>query len=176
MPNWCSNTLIVAGEQTELLRFAESVKGTEDGEETGLTFQHIKPEPPNIGSDGTVINGVMPDWYQWRVENWGTKWDASDVMGPDLEEATRWSPAKLTFSFMTAWAPPQPVILKASQDWPTLTFVLSYDEGGMDFGGYDVYQKGERVEYEEGNSRATTWADAASYRIDDMTYEASQQS
>lgn len=43
-----------------------------------------------------------PTWYNWSVENWGTKWDASSVKLTQKGKV-------LIFEFKTAWAPPVPV-------------------------------------------------------------------
>ena len=50
-------------------------------------------------------------WYDWCRENWGTKWNASDVR---LEEG----PMTLHYYFDTAWSSPRPVIQKLSEMFP----------------------------------------------------------
>lgn len=44
-------------------------------------------------------------WYDWCVENWGTKWPASEV-------DTKVVADRLVFNFFTAWDPPFPIISK----------------------------------------------------------------
>jgi hypothetical protein len=56
-------------------------------------------------------------WYDWRVTNWGTKWDVVDVEITqsltlhDDEEDQEPSSMNASFSFncWTAWSPPIPV-------------------------------------------------------------------
>jgi hypothetical protein len=52
-------------------------------------------------------------WYDWAVENWGTKWNAYDVeyfTGP-IPNATRLKDGRqLLYRLTTAWAEPRPII------------------------------------------------------------------
>ena len=52
------------------------------------------------------------NWYDWRVENWGTKWGAYDGY-------TKIGKTQLTFVFSTAWSFAYPVAQKL--------FTLGYD-------------------------------------------------
>lgn len=58
-----------------------------------------------------------PTWYEWRIRNWGTKWDVED---------SRLSPDGIV-SFVTAWSMPLPILKKLSYATPLL--VLGIDEG-----------------------------------------------
>lgn len=58
-----------------------------------------------------------PTWYEWRIRNWGTKWDVEDA---------RLSPDGIV-SFVTAWEMPLPILEKLSYATPLL--VLGIDEG-----------------------------------------------
>ena len=44
------------------------------------------------------------NWYDWCVEEWGTKWDVgkSDIDDPAAPE----TPNSITLSFQSAWSPP----------------------------------------------------------------------
>ena len=49
------------------------------------------------------------NWYDWRLENWGTKWNACECkISPDMNR----------IEFETAWCPPVEVIEKIFQDNP----------------------------------------------------------
>jgi hypothetical protein len=54
---------------------------------------------------------LMPDWYEWRLENWGTKWDVCEVEIDEdcLEYSDDKKVAWFSFRCWTAWAPPVPV-------------------------------------------------------------------
>lgn len=48
------------------------------------------------------------NWYNWRIANWGTKWNACDleVDYDDVEDINN-----ITYRFSTAWSPPIPIML-----------------------------------------------------------------
>jgi hypothetical protein len=129
-----------------------------------LSFSKILPEPDYDGYKDQPSGG-MPDWWHWRTTNWGTKWDVGEcIVG--LNEAD--GHPEVVFSYDTAWAPSLPVSEELSKQFPDVMVVHSYDEPGMDFGGYTVFVGGD-VSYEvEGGSRVCTWAEAA---CNSMEYE-----
>jgi hypothetical protein len=65
MPNWCSNRATISG-PAPVIREITDILNQED---TPLLAWMV-PEPKYEGDQ---------DWYNWRVSNWGTKWDISDV-------------------------------------------------------------------------------------------------
>ena len=96
MPNWCYNKITVYGnEQTEKIKEVEKLF------DSRTPFNDIFPQPdwnntPNEngelpqleqhkGKDGQIIFETynFPDgrnddrWYDWRLQNWDTKWEAS---------------------------------------------------------------------------------------------------
>ena len=84
---------------------------------------------------------LMPDWYEWRVENWGTKWDVCEVEideeGLEYSDDTYPNGPVAWFSFRcwTAWGAPIPVWdrlhamgIEVQADY--------HDEGGMFEGEY----------------------------------------
>lgn len=76
------------------------------------------------------------DWYGWRVQNWGTKWDVDASRIQVLDD----SPGYLSLEFDTAWSPPDGVYAALLDliDKHTLNVHLTwfYDEPGMQFAGY----------------------------------------
>lgn len=59
-----------------------------------------------------------PDWYHWRNEHWGVKWDANEFdMGSE-------GPTHLQFMFNTPWGPARPVLAKMREMWPKLDFKI----------------------------------------------------
>lgn len=51
-----------------------------------------------------------PTWYEWRIQNWGTKWNAS---GAEVLDGR--------LSFLTAWNAPKQILEKLSQMFPSIT-------------------------------------------------------
>ena len=79
------------------------------------------------------------DWYDWSLENWGTKWDA-------CEGGTHISDYEVEASFDTAWAPPTPWLEKVSVKYKKLRFELEYTEEGMGFEGKAFAKAGDLVD------------------------------
>jgi hypothetical protein len=134
MPNWCHNTLEVRGPASLLAAYAEYVKT----DEQPLTFEADVPRPEFEGAA----------WYDWSIENWGTKWDASFsgpmiALGTDAMDVDRAVEAQgvygavevLVYKFDTAWSPPTPWLEATGLKWPELEFVLTYAELGADYAG-----------------------------------------
>lgn len=71
----------------------------------------------------------FPTWYEWRIANWGTKWDACN---PSL---TTRSDNSLELFFETAWSFPEPVMQKLAEMFPRLTLHGTVDEEGGYFYG-----------------------------------------
>jgi hypothetical protein len=119
MPNWCENILTVSDKTPE---FVEFMKG-------GIDFQKIKPCPyPDSDTTGA--------WYQWCVDNWGTKWNAAN------DEETNFADDDY-IRFTTAWSPPIAAIQELAAKFPTMKFTLKYFEGGMFFGGIVELSNGQ---------------------------------
>lgn len=84
-----------------------------------------------------------PTWYEWSIQNWGTKWPARDAEVSDYM-------SRKVVTFWTAWDPPMPLIQKLAETWPTCSFTLDYDED-EDYDGTDcrcaVFKNGVMVEH-----------------------------
>ena len=68
-------------------------------------------------------------WYHWCIENWGTKWDVSEL---DIE----YDDEQLELTFSTAWSPPEGIMQELKDKYPDLSFSCFYDEPGMEVAGY----------------------------------------
>ena len=69
-------------------------------------------------------------WYDWRVQNWDTKWDCYDVDVDDCDVD------HLIITFNTAWSPPEAICHKLREDYPDLAVSWFYDEPGCEIAGY----------------------------------------
>lgn len=147
MPNWCWNHLQIEGDESQLLEALKLLK--EDGKEE-LTFNLAKPQPPNLFNDSLSFAEMkeldakgIPNWYNWNIQNWGTKWDAYNSyisMESDL----------LDISFETAWSPPTEwfysLVEQLQSKQIEVRAILKYSEEGMGFcgaylmeGDYEVF-------------------------------------
>ena len=120
MPNHCYNkvTFYSSGNDTDETRNQmRDIKQMFDEESI---FTQIIPEPdwpntPNKNGELPVkhedpwltyrwSDGRQDDrWYDWRVQNWDTKWDAYDVVVTDDD------PESVEIEFNTAWSPPEAI-------------------------------------------------------------------
>jgi len=110
------------------------------------------------GTGKTFPPGESGSWYEWRLSNWGCKWDAS-FGGPfialggaemDVEASVEAlggtiTPTCLIYKFDTPWGPPTEFLHTIAPRFPSLSFELKYGEPGNDFAGRIVYEKGEFV-------------------------------
>ena len=163
MPNWCMNVLTIYGGESKTAPVCESMKGVlpsdEGNSETPFSFHSVIPQPDFLldendprrtgkppkssellASLSNTDQRVMPDWYTWRCDKWGTKWDIS----PDnifVEKRAR----SVMYSFETAWSPPHPVIAALSAKFPTVKMMLRFREEGMGFKGSITFLGGQVV-------------------------------
>ena len=70
-------------------------------------------------------------WYDWRVHNWGTKWDCYDLSVDECE-----MPNGFEASFNTAWSPPEDIHRAIVEKYPNVSISWFYDEPGMEVAGY----------------------------------------
>lgn len=169
MPNHCDNTLQITGPEVDIRRFIHITKC--DEKEPYVIAQHM-PIPNNFKGDG---------WYTWCVNNWGTKW--GDYETQLFKEA----PDEAIFHYQTAWGPYSDEFLqKISKPFPTLTFLMQYEERGCCFAGVSAVRNGDVLyaqcvepalpEYNEDDE--DQWYDemndAYLREIDRMTVEAEQ--
>ena len=188
MPNWCSNTLIVEGDLNELVDFkskvlvpSETTKGDLD-----FTMEGLHPTPKELLEMTSPVmwrgelhdeegqkefeNHVKElekkygytDWYNWRVDNWGTKWDAGDSYVDERDGES------LCINYTTAWGPNSMFVHYASKQFPNLHFKLSYEEPGMGFCGcYEVKNGGE--DFDDLMEGDLEWKDEYTDRL--VTYD-----
>lgn len=123
MPNWVRNKLFVHGKTDKVKQFLLDIAS--DGEH--ISFEKILPRPKEIG-DG---------WYDWSLENWGTKWDVSET----YEDENGW------VCFDTAWSTPFVIMLKLSERYPDLTLEVKFadEDLGNNCGEY-ILKNGEDIE------------------------------
>jgi hypothetical protein len=139
-PNWCEVELDIYGSFDDLTDFANNAKSVDEP----LSFASLVPEPNYEGYLDCEVTDGMPDWYNWRIDNWGVKWDIAEVQyynGPD----------SLGYSFETPWGPPDVWVATVSKLYPSLKFVITYAEMGMDFGGKIEYINGTITKEESGS-------------------------
>lgn len=116
MPNWCSNRARITGPAPVIKEIVEVLN-----QENPELLNWMVPQP-RFENDS--------DWYDWNINNWGTKWDVTDVYFEQPADED-----EIEFSFCTAWGPP----IEAFQTWAQadgrVQFTLEYWEPGVGFVG-----------------------------------------
>lgn len=170
MPNWCYNSLCVSGNKEILADFVSKTIVPQDmsnevdyDERHRFTFNILHPLPKALegetsplrrldGEDDAQYKERMSenirlygaeDWYKWRIDNWGTKWDARDTWVEKLDDQN------LNVRFSTAWSPPIDWFEKIIPMYPQLNFDLIFDEESQDYCGRLTGTNGE-IELEVG--------------------------
>ena len=123
MPNHVLNRLHFDTDEETAKAILAFIQKDDDGENEKygpgtFDFNKLVPMPTEYLKTG--------EWYNWRWNNWGTKWNAYE------EEYDGGN----TISFLTAWAPPHEVIEALSEQFPGVYFTHRWaeEEIGVDVG------------------------------------------
>ena len=87
----------------------------------------------NLGPDAKerCAREGIPTWYDWQIENWGTKWNAcsnEDVVIEKLSDRL----TTATYRFLTAWDAPRPVIAAIIKQNPDIEVSGGYVHEGYE--------------------------------------------
>jgi hypothetical protein len=94
------------------------------------------------------------DWYEWRIANWGTKWNVEkDVDIDDLSNES------ITLTFSTAWSPPIPAVEALCDQYPEISVTLRYIETGNWFAGTVYGEDGAIRDYPENDDGIRTFGE-----------------
>ena len=131
MPNWCINNITIEHDDPAMVdRFERAYN-------SGKTCEEFLPMPEDTGDD----------WYNWNVNNWGTKWDIGKPEQYGFK-ATRMG-NQVSASFDSAWVPPIGLYgklfklgynVKATYWEPGMAFCGIWDNGYskyVEYGGMD---------------------------------------
>ena len=111
MPNWCDNSLRLSHSDPAMI--SRAAKAIEDDR----LLEEFIPRPAD----------QEDNWYDWNIENWGTKCDITDAYVGDATDT------ELYAYFDTAWSPP----VEAYAHLEALGFKVGamYHEPGMAYYG-----------------------------------------
>lgn len=117
MPNWCDNVVTFSHADPEMIR--RVVTGY-TGEGLMAEFWPIPDKLINTiaGSYGdpdqqaeleqrereNILEFGYRNWYDWALDNWGTKWDITS--GENGDPSVSEDGLSVQFSFNSAWSPP----------------------------------------------------------------------
>ena len=159
MPNWCDNTVEVVGAKEVL----EQILTKSKDENQPFSFQQLVPQPEEL--EGTKHHGkkatandeqewanalagnrkyVYTDWYNWRLANWGTKWDLDfdTTQISKIVPTTDGKQFKFEIGYSTAWSPALSFWQNLSEQYPIKVKNL-YAEEGVGYFGRAFIENGE---------------------------------
>jgi len=174
MPNWCNNGLTLEHKDSAMVQRAY------DALREGRFLQEFIPCPQDLIDTVSGFVGEGQDaleakqtanrekygyatWYDYNVNEWGTKWD----VGGDDGLMEMINPNTLQASFESAWAPP----VAAYEKLCALGFIIKafYEEPGMAFCGIVTGDEDffDDEYYEYGGETSDTVRDVIGEELDD---------
>ncbi len=148
MPNWCNNTITIGGPNSMIDKIEKIVNEEKDA---GGLLNFMSPIPPALKDTVSGSESAKPDWqkknsaklikeygydnwYDWCLNNWGTKWDICEYYNVSHNEINDYE-SSITFSFDSAWSPPLTSFETFIDNHSDCSLVAWYYEGGCDFMG-----------------------------------------
>lgn len=161
MPNWCNNVVEITHEDPAMIERVRKAFNE------GALLQEFIPVPKELKeavADFTVNEALVEkfgysNWYDFCVNEWGTKWDigANGYMAEDNSNG-------LSLTFDSAWSPP----IGAYEKLVELGFEIRayYYEPGMCFAG--IWEDGYDDFYEYSNMDSTEAKETLPEALDEM--------
>ena len=174
MPNWCNNTVEITHSDPAKIR--ELVAAVNEGK----FLNYCKPVPEalqivagRVGDDNDPKQIALQEqtmhnlstygyanWYDWCVNEWGTKWDVDAIETIELEGDVD----HITFGFDSAWSPPTGAMEYLMDQGFTVR--LYYYEPGMAFAG--IFDENGDDCYDLSGMSSDTVRDAIPMALDEM--------
>ena len=163
MPNDCTNSFKITGittDQWQQIARTFQVRDPDDQQDFLKTFypepdyrvtpvaktfpevsaQHAKNEDEReriLKNEPTIRDNA---WWDWRVQNWGTKWDVYSCCNDWVDQQPS---TEFNTSFCTAWSPlSEKFMAVLSKHFPGAILSNYYEEEGEDFCGVTVAKDG----------------------------------
>lgn len=115
MPNHVLNHVTFDSRFDEIREYVKGENGIFD-------FNKIVPMPDDVYASREILS-ENPLWYDWSIENWGTKWNCYEQ-----------EHSHNGFQFWTAWSAPEQIYIALSKQFPDV--VITVDFADEDTGGY----------------------------------------
>ena len=170
MPNWCNNNATIShADPAKIRALAQAIN-------EGKFCSHVIPVPEDLNITAGFLGNTdeqkelerkeqanlekygVKNWYDFCVNNWGTKWDVEAYDTVEVKNNT------IEFGFDSAWAPPVGVYEALVND--DFEVVAYYNEPGMAYIG--KYDNGYDECLEYGGETSATVRDVIGDELDDM--------
>jgi hypothetical protein len=109
--------------------------------ESEFSFKTLHPPP--VFPPVQDLSGEDTRWWEWNIENWGTKWDRYNFRFE--HKGSR----GLMVKFTTAWDPPYSFFQHLLEKYPDLWLHCEWMEEGGEAGVFIGYTKEGEVEIKE---------------------------
>ena len=146
MPNYCNNNIVITGPNSVIDKIEKIANG-----DKGDLLQYFYPMPKALQDttaplqkDATKEEKAKAkenlkkygydNWYDWRVENWGTKWDIMEFYNINRKEIGE-DESEISLGFDTAWAPALGAYERFIDKNSNCSLKAYYYEPGCDFMG-----------------------------------------
>ena len=146
MPNYCNNNIVITGPNSVIDKIEKIANG-----DKGDLLQYFYPMPKALQDttaplqkDATKEEKAKAkenlkkygydNWYDWRVENWGTKWDIMEFYNINRKEIGE-DESEISLGFDTAWAPALGAYERFIDENSNCSLKAYYYEPGCDFMG-----------------------------------------
>ena len=206
MPNWCDNQITITGPNSVIDKIEKIVKEEENidlsskekGETPGL-LQFFYPMPKELldteagptaktkaeknARKSRKLEFGAENWYDWRLNNWGTKWEVCEFYGVDKQPDALIGDSTISFAFSSAWSPPIGAYEQFLSDNDKCSLKAWYYEGGCDFMGCWDNGDADCLAPSDYKSTDDFWQDGIGSTLDDVfnitesmaEYEAEQE-
>lgn len=142
MPNYCDNELKITGLQKDVVKFLNDFsKKSEESDTLDFDMNNIVPQPST--PDDPEFN-----WYNWRLDNWGCKWNINiyntvEDAYDQIIDAEADDEVETVIPYETPWGPNLEFLQIASRKYPDLEFNSKFYEPGCEVAGDFTYINGD---------------------------------
>tara|TARA_B100001250_G_C19808504_1_gene794599 strand:- start:798 stop:1262 length:465 start_codon:yes stop_codon:yes gene_type:complete len=134
MPNWTYNNVQFIGKTEDNVKQLQTMLKSDDNE---FDFNNVIPMPNELSDTVSGSENAKPEWqkeqskklkakygadnwYDWSINNWGTKWNACNTE-VELNENV------LNYTFETAWDAPREIVRALEHMKETILKDISID-------------------------------------------------
>ena len=146
MPNYCNNNIVITGSNSVIDKIEKIANGDKGDllqyfypmpkalEDTTAPLQKDATKEEKAKAKENLKKYGYDNWYDWRVENWGTKWDIMEFYNINRKEIGE-DESEISLGFDTAWAPALGAYEKFIDENSNCSLKAYYYEPGCDFMG-----------------------------------------
>lgn len=122
--------------------------------EAEFSFETLFPQPAFPPLED--ISGEDNRWYDWRMENWGTKWNRFQYKVKHIGDAG------MEIQFQTAWSPPTEFFKRLVKKYPEIWLKCEwFEEGGV--AGIDILYMNNKKEVQTDSFVWSDWCEEEWY-------------